>query len=306
MLRAESVLDLIGNTPVVKLNHIVDEGSAEVFVKLEWFNPGGSVKDRIALAMIADAEGKGILKPGDTIVEPTSGNTGIGIAMVAAAKGYKAVLTMPETMSSERKNLLRAYGAQLILTPGSEGMNGAIAKAKELVEAEGYFMPQQFDNPANSDIHEKTTGAEIVRQFEGKLDAFVAGVGTGGTLTGVGHLLRREIPDCKIYTVEPTGSAVLSGGTPGPHKLQGLGAGFIPSILDTTVYDEVITVENEDAFNISRRMASEEGVLVGISSGANIFAALKVARELGKGHRVLAISPSCGERYLSTPLFQFE
>jgi cysteine synthase len=306
MLRAESVLDLIGNTPVVKLNHIVDEGSAEVFVKLEWFNPGGSVKDRIALAMIQDAEEKGVLKPGDTIVEPTSGNTGIGIAMVAAAKGYKAVLTMPETMSSERKNLLRAYGAQLILTPGSEGMNGAIAKAKELVEAKGYFMPQQFDNPANSDIHEKTTGAEIVRQFEGKLDAFVAGVGTGGTLTGVGHVLRREIPDCKIYTVEPTGSAVLSGGTPGPHKLQGLGAGFIPSILDTAVYDEVITVENEDAFNISRRMASEEGVLVGISSGANIFAALKVARGLGKGRRVLAISPSCGERYLSTPLFQFE
>jgi cysteine synthase len=306
MLRAESVLDLIGNTPVVKLNHIVDVGSAEVYVKLEWFNPGGSVKDRIALAMIQDAEDKGILKPGDTIVEPTSGNTGIGIAMVAAAKGYHAVLTMPETMSTERKNLLRAYGAELILTPGSDGMNGAIAKARELVETKGYFMAQQFDNPANSDIHEQTTGAEIVRQFEGSLDAFVAGVGTGGTLTGVGHVLRREIPDCRIVTVEPTGSAVLSGGKPGPHKLQGLGAGFIPSILDTNVYDEVITVGNEDAFNISRRMASEEGVLVGISSGANVYAALKIAKELGSGHKVLAISPSCGERYLSTPLFQFE
>ncbi len=306
MLRADSILDLIGNTPVVKLNHLVDADSADVYVKLEWFNPGGSVKDRIAWAMVKDAEEKGLLKPGDTIVEPTSGNTGIGLAMVAASKGYKAVFTMPETMSSERKNLLRAYGAELILTPGSEGMNGAITKAKELVESNGYFLPQQFDNPANSDIHEKTTGAEIVRQFEGKLDAFVAGVGTGGTVTGVGHLLRKEIPNCKIITVEPTNSAVLSGGGPGPHKLQGLGAGFIPSILDTKVYHEVRTVENEDAFETSRRMAKEEGVLVGISSGANIWVALQVAKGLGKGHRVVAISPSSGERYLSTPLFQFE
>ncbi len=306
MLRADSIIDLIGNTPVVRLNRLVDADSAEVYVKLEWFNPGGSVKDRIAWAMVEDAEEKGLLKPGDTIVEPTSGNTGIGLAMVAAAKGYKSVFTMPETMSSERKNLLRAYGAELILTPGPDGMNGAIAKAKELVEANGYYMPQQFDNPANSDVHEKTTGTEIVRQFEGKLDAFVAGVGTGGTVTGVGHLLRKEIPNCKIVTVEPTNSAVLSGGGPGPHKLQGLGAGFIPTILDTKVYHEVRTVENEDAFDTSRRMAKEEGVLVGISSGANIWVALQIAKELGKGHRVLAISPSSGERYLSTPLFQFE
>ncbi len=306
MSRAESILELIGNTPSVKLNHIVDADSADVYVKLEWFNPGGSVKDRIALAMVEAAEKEGLLKPGDTIVEPTSGNTGIGLALVAAAKGYKAVFAMPETMSNERKNLLRAYGAELILTPGSEGMNGAIATAKELVETKGYFMPQQFDNAANPDIHEKTTGAEIVKQFEGKLDAFVAGVGTGGTITGVGRVLRKEIPDCRIITVEPTNSAVLSGGAPGPHKLQGLGAGFIPTVLDTKIYHEVRTVENEIAFEVSRRLAREEGILVGISSGANVQVALEVAKELGKGHRVLAISPSNGERYLSTPLFQFE
>lgn len=306
MLRANSILDLIGNTPVVRLNRIVEQGSAEIFVKLEWFNPGGSVKDRIGYSMIEAAEREGELKPGDAIVEPTSGNTGIGLAMVAAAKGYKAIFTMPETMSMERRNLLRAYGAELVLTSGAEGMKGAIAKAKELAEEHGYFMPQQFDNPANPEIHEKTTGVEIVKQFEGQLDAFIAGVGTGGTLTGVGHVLRKEIPNCKIIAVEPAASAVLSGEGPGPHKLQGLGAGFIPKNLDATVYDEIIKVENEIAFEVARLMAREEGILVGISSGANIWAAMQVAKKLGTGHRVLTVSPSNGERYLSTPLFQFD
>ncbi len=279
---ANSILELIGNTPVVRLNRLPEEGSAEVFVKLEWFNPGGSVKDRIALSMIEAAEREGKLKPGDTIVEPTSGNTGIGLALVAAAKGYKVVLTMPETMSQERRSLLKAYGAELVLTPGADGMRGAVEKARELQEKYGYFMAQQFDNPANPEIHERTTGVEIVKQVDGKLDAFIAGVGTGGTLTGVGRVLRREIPNCKLIAVEPAASPILSGGKPGPHKIQGIGANFIPSILDTNLYDEVRTVENETAFEVARRLAREEGLLVGISTGANVHIALQVAKELAK------------------------
>ncbi|MFC0296580.1 cysteine synthase A [Geobacillus jurassicus] len=301
-----SITELIGDTPAVKLNRIVDEDSADVYLKLEFMNPGSSVKDRIALAMIEAAEKEGKLKPGDTIVEPTSGNTGIGLAMVAAAKGYKAVLVMPDTMSLERRNLLRAYGAELVLTPGAQGMRGAIAKAEELVREHGYFMPQQFKNEANPEIHRLTTGKEIVEQMGDQLDAFVAGVGTGGTITGAGQVLRETYPNIKIYAVEPADSPVLSGGKPGPHKIQGIGAGFVPDILDTSIYDGVITVTTEEAFAAARRAAREEGILGGISSGAAIHAALKVAKELGKGKKVLAIIPSNGERYLSTPLYQFE
>jgi cysteine synthase len=301
-----SITELIGDTPAVKLNRIVDEDSADVYLKLEFMNPGSSVKDRIALAMIEAAEKAGKLKPGDTIVEPTSGNTGIGLAMVAAAKGYKAVLVMPDTMSLERRNLLRAYGAELVLTPGSQGMRGAIEKAEELVREHGYFMPQQFKNEANPEIHRLTTGKEIVEQMGDQLDAFIAGVGTGGTITGAGQVLREKYPNIKIYAVEPADSPVLSGGKPGPHKIQGIGAGFVPDILDTNIYDEVITVTTEEAFAAARRAAREEGILGGISSGAAIHAALKVAKQLGKGKKVLAIIPSNGERYLSTPLYQFE
>jgi cysteine synthase len=301
-----SITELIGDTPAVKLNRIVDEDSADVYLKLEFMNPGSSVKDRIALAMIEAAEKSGKLKPGDTIVEPTSGNTGIGLAMVAAAKGYKAVLVMPDTMSLERRNLLRAYGAELVLTPGSQGMRGAIEKAEELVREHGYFMPQQFKNEANPEIHRLTTGKEIVEQMGDQLDAFIAGVGTGGTITGAGQVLREKYPNIKIYAVEPADSPVLSGGKPGPHKIQGIGAGFVPDILDTSIYDGVITVTTEEAFAAARRAAREEGILGGISSGAAIHAALKVAKQLGKGKKVLAIIPSNGERYLSTPLYQFE
>lgn len=302
----DNVLELIGQTPVVKLRHLTGPNDADVYVKLEWFNPGGSVKDRIAKAMIETAEREGRLKPGDTIVEPTSGNTGIGLALVAAAKGYRAVFTMPETMSQERRSLLRAYGAELVLTPGSEGMKGAVNKAAELAAEHGYFMPQQFDNPANPEVHELTTGPEIVQQFDGKLDAFVAGIGTGGTITGVGRVLRKEVPSARVIAVEPAASPILSGGQPGPHKIQGLGANFVPTILDREIYDEVRTVENDVAFEYARRLAKEEGLLVGISSGANVFVALQVAKELGKGKRVVTVSPSNGERYLSTPLYQFD
>jgi cysteine synthase len=306
----QNVTQLIGDTPLVRLNRVVPEDSAEVYVKLEYQNPGSSVKDRIAISMIEVAEQEGKLKPGDTIIEPTSGNTGIGLAMVAAAKGYKAILVMPETMSMERRNLLRAYGAQLVLTPGPEGMKGAIKRAEELqAENPSYFMPQQFKNPANVKVHRETTGPEIVEainSFDGKLDAFVAGIGTGGTITGAGSVLKEAFPNIKIYAIEPTASPVLSGGKPGPHKIQGIGAGFVPDILNTQVYDGVITVENEEAFETSRRVAREEGILGGISSGAAIFAALKVAKELGKGKRVVAVLPSNGERYLSTPLYQFD
>jgi cysteine synthase A len=303
---ANSVAELVGQTPIVKLNRLVDENSAEVYLKLEYFNPGSSVKDRIALAMIEAAEEQGLIKPGvDTIIEPTSGNTGIGLAMIAAAKGYKAVFVMPETMSLERRNLLRAYGAELVLTPGPAGMKGAIAKAEELVEEHGYFLPQQFKNQANPEIHRTTTGVEIVEQMD-QLDAFVSGIGTGGTISGAGSVLREKFPEIKIIAIEPTDSPILSGGTPGPHKLQGLGAGFVPETLNTDIYDEVIQVGTEEAFAASRRAAREEGILGGISSGAAIHAAVEVAKKLGKGKKVLAIIPDNGERYLSTALYQYD
>ena len=303
---ANSITELIGETPVVKLNHIVDADSADVYLKLEYMNPGSSVKDRIALAMIEAAEQSGQLKAGDTIIEPTSGNTGIGLAWVAAAKGYKAILVMPDTMSLERRSLLRAYGAQLILTPGAEGMKGAIGKANELAEQHGYFIPQQFENPANPEIHRNTTGKELVEQFPDGLDAFISGVGTGGTVTGAGEVLKEKFPEIKVYAVEPTDSPVLSGGKPGGHKIQGIGAGFVPEVINTEIYDEVIKVSNEDAFETSRRVGQEEGILGGISAGAAVHAALQVAKQLGKGKKVVAIIPDNGERYLSTALFQFE
>jgi cysteine synthase A len=307
----QNVTQLIGETPLVRLNRIVPEGSAEIYVKLEYQNPGSSVKDRIAISMIEEAEKQGLIKPGETtIVEPTSGNTGIGLALVAAAKGYRAILVMPETMSLERRNLLRAYGAELVLTPGSEGMNGSVKKAEEIVkENASYFLPQQFKNQANVKIHRETTGPEIVEainSFDGKLDAFVAGIGTGGTISGAGEVLKENFPGIKIVAVEPAASPLLSGGGPGPHKIQGIGANFIPEILNREIYDQVITVENEEAFETARTVAKKEGLLVGISSGAAIFAALKVAKELGEGKRVIAIVPSNGERYLSTPLFNFD
>ncbi|MEB7422951.1 cysteine synthase A [Staphylococcus arlettae] len=305
--RFENIVDVIGNTPVVKLNRVTDENAADVYVKLEYQNPGGSVKDRIALAMIEKAEKDGKIKPGDTIVEPTSGNTGIGLAFVCAAKGYNAVFTMPETMSQERRNLLKAYGAEVVLTPGAEAMKGAIKKAKELKEEKGYFEPQQFENPANPEVHELTTGPELVNQFEGKsIDAFLAGVGTGGTLSGVGKVLKETYPDVQIVAIEPEDSPLLSGGEPGPHKLQGLGAGFVPDTLNTEVYDDIIKVANETAMDMSRRVAKEEGILGGISSGAAIVAALEKAKELGKGKTVVTVLPSNGERYLSTPLYSFD
>ncbi|WP_417898382.1 cysteine synthase A [Bacillus haimaensis] len=303
---ANSIEELIGQTPIVKLNRIVEEDMADVYLKLEFMNPGSSVKDRIALAMIDAAIEEGTLKEGDTIIEPTSGNTGIGLAMVAAAKGLKAILVMPDTMSLERRNLLRAYGAELVLTPGAEGMGGAIRKAEAISKEKDLFMPQQFNNKANPEIHRKTTGKEIVEQMGDHLDAFVSGIGTGGTITGAGEVLKEAYPGIKIVAVEPTDSPVLSGGKPGPHKIQGIGAGFVPSILDTEIYDQVITVKNEEAFEYARLAAKAEGILGGISSGAAIFAALKVAKELGKGKKVLAVIPSNGERYLSTALYQFE
>ena len=301
---ARDVTQLIGQTPILRLNRLPDKG-LEVYLKVEFFNPGGSVKDRIALSMIAAAEADGRLQPGATIVEPTSGNTGIGLAMVAAVRGYRLLLVMPETMSIERRKLMAAYGAEFVLTPGNLGMKGAVDKARELVrENPGYFMPQQFENPANPAIHRQTTAREILEQMEGRVDAFIAGVGTGGTLTGVGEVLKKEIPGVKVIAVEPAASPVLSGGRPGPHKIQGIGAGFVPAVLRRDLVDEVMTVTNEDALETARRLAREEGLLVGISSGAAAFAALQVARHLGSGKRVLAIAPDTGERYLSTELFK--
>ncbi|GAK43110.1 cysteine synthase A [Paenibacillus urinalis] len=305
-----NVTELIGDTPLVRLNRVVPEGSAEIYVKLEYQNPGASVKDRIAISMVEEAEKQGRIKPGDAIVEATSGNTGIGLAMVAAAKGYRVIIVMPETMSLERRNLLRAYGAELVLTPGSEGMNGAVKKAEEIVqENPNYFMAEQFKNQANVKIHRETTGPEIVEaigSIGGTLDAFVAGIGTGGTITGAGEVLKQEYPDIKIVAVEPAASPILAGGTPGPHKIQGIGANFIPEILNRDIYDEIVHIENDDAFETARQVAKEEGILAGISSGAAIRAALQVAKQLGAGKRVVAIVPSNGERYLSTPLYNFE
>lgn len=300
-----NIKDLIGATPIVRLNNIVQEGSAEVYVKLESFNPGSSIKDRIALNMIEVAEKEGLLKEGSTIVEPTSGNTGIGLAMLGAAKGYNVIMVMPDTMSMERRTLLQAYGAKLELTPGEKGMKGAIAKAQELVEEnEGYFIPQQFDNPNNPAIHERTTAKEILEQMNGEIDAFVAGIGTGGTITGVGKVLKEQDKDIKIVAVEPEKSAVLSGESPSPHKIQGIGAGFVPKVLDTNIYDTIVKLKDEDAMKTTRALARKEGILVGISSGAAVYAALQVAKELGKGKKVVVIAPDTGERYLSTSVFK--
>lgn len=303
----EKITDLIGNTPLLELKNFEKENDlqATIAAKLEYFNPAGSVKDRIGRAMIDDAEAKGLLKPGATIIEPTSGNTGIGLAAVAAARGYQIILTMPETMSVERRNLLKAYGAKLVLTEGAKGMTGAIAKAKELAEEiPGSFIPGQFVNPANPAIHRATTGPEIWRDTDGQVDIFVAGVGTGGTLTGVGEYLKSQNPNVKIVAVEPASSPVLSKGTPGPHKIQGIGAGFVPDTLNTGIYDEIITVENEDAFATGRALAHREGLLVGISSGAAVWAAAQLAkRPENKGKLIVALLPDTGERYLSTPMF---
>ena len=303
----ERITDLIGGTPLLQLTNYGKENAldATIYGKLEYFNPAGSVKDRIAKAMIDDAEAKGLLKPDSVIIEPTSGNTGIGLAAVAAARGYKIILTMPETMSIERRNLLKAYGAELVLTEGAKGMKGAIAKAQELAaETPHSFIPSQFSNPANPAIHRSTTGPEIWQDTDGKVDIFVAGVGTGGTVTGVGEYLKSQNPNVKIVAVEPADSPVLSKGTPGSHKIQGIGAGFVPDTLNTEIYDEIITVENEDAFATGRSLARGEGLLVGISSGAAVFAATQLAkRPENKGKIIVALLPDTGERYLSTPMF---
>jgi cysteine synthase len=305
MANIKTILDMIGNTPMVKLARMSGASDAEVWVKLEGFNPGGSVKDRIALAMIEDAERRGILKKGMKIVEPTSGNTGIGLAMVAAVKGYPIILTMPESMSMERRQLLQAYGAELVLTPAAKGMKGAVEKAAEIAASgKEYFLPQQFENPSNPMVHRQTTAREIIDFMGGKrIDAFVAGVGTGGTITGVGEVLRKKVKGVRIVAVEPAASPVLSGGQPGPHPIQGIGAGFVPKVLNTKVYHEIIQVTADEAKGTTKRLAVEEGLLVGISSGAACFAALQVAAKLGKGKRVVTIFPDGGERYLSMGVF---
>lgn len=301
------ITDLIGGTPLLELTNYekANELNAKIYAKLEYFNPAGSVKDRIAKAMLDDAEEKGLLKPGAVIIEPTSGNTGIGLASVAASRGYKVILTMPETMSVERRNLLKAYGAELVLTEGAKGMPGAIAKAKELAEqTPNSYIPSQFTNPANPAVHLKTTGPEIWADTDGKVDIFVAGVGTGGTLSGVGAYLKSQNPNVKVVAVEPATSPVLSGGKAGPHKIQGIGAGFVPDTLNTDIYDEILPVQNEDAFATGRALARSEGVLVGISSGAAVFAAAQLAKRLeNAGKVIVALLPDTGERYLSTPMF---
>ena len=304
----ERITDLIGGTPLLKLNAYIDDEATEATVlgKLEYFNPAGSVKDRIAKRMIDDAEAAGVLKPGAVIIEPTSGNTGIGLASVAASRGYRVILTMPETMSVERRNLLKAYGAELVLTDGTQGMKGAIAKAEELAaQTPGSFIPSQFTNPSNPKAHIATTGPEIWSDTDGKVDIFVAGVGTGGTLSGVGEYLKSKNPKVKVVAVEPAGSPVLSKGTAGPHKIQGIGAGFVPETLNTEIYDEIIPVENDDAFAMGKRLARKAGVLVGISSGAAVYAARELAkRPENKGKVIVALLPDTGERYLSTPMFE--
>jgi cysteine synthase A len=303
----DSILNTIGCTPLVKLNKLAPEGSAQILLKIESFNPGGSVKDRIAFNMIEEAERKGILKKGMTIVEPTSGNTGIGLAMVAAVKGYPIIFMMPETMSVERRIVLEQFGAKLILTPGEKGMVGAVMEAQEYYDKDKYFIPQQFENDDNPDAHRKTTAIEIIHDLKKtKLDYFVVGVGTGGTITGAGEVLKKEYPDMKVVAVEPEDSPVLSRGDAGPHKIQGIGAGFIPEILDLDIIDEVITVKNEDAFRVAKQLCSQEGILAGISSGANIWAAMEVASKAGKGKTVVTMIPDTGERYLSTALFEHE
>ncbi len=303
---ADDITQLVGHTPLVRLRRVTDGAGAEVVAKLEFFNPAGSVKDRIAVAMVDAAERAGLVTPDTVIVEPTSGNTGIALAMVCAARGYRCIFTMPDTMSRERRMLLRGYGAELVLTPGPDGMGGAIAKAEEIAKGEGrFFVPQQFENPANPAVHRATTAEEIWADTDGHVDVLVAGVGTGGTITGVGQLLKERRPSVHVVAVEPAASPVLSGGQKGPHPLQGIGAGFVPGVLDTRVIDEVVAVGNDDAFATSRRMAREEGLLVGISSGAAVFAALEVAhRPANAGKLVVVVVPSFGERYLSTPLFE--
>lgn len=300
-----SAVDVIGNTPLLKLNRVVPEDAADVYVKLEFTNPGGSIKDRIALSMVEAAEKDGSLKPGGTIIEPTSGNTGIGLALVGAAKGYHVIIVMPETMTVERRQLMKAYGAELILTPGADGMKGSIAKATELAKENGYFLPLQFENPANPDIHEKTTGAEIIADLKDSLpDAFVAGVGTGGTLTGVGRALKKAKPETKVYALEPAESPLLKEGKTGKHGIQGISAGFVPKNLDPDIYDDVIEVSTEQAKETARQVAENEGFLPGISAGANIYGAIELAKKLGKGKVVVTVAPDGGDRYLSTDLYK--
>lgn len=307
MTKAKNIVELIGNTPMVKLNRVVPDDAADVYVKLEFFNPAGSVKDRIALSMVEAAEKDGTLQPGGTIVEPTSGNTGIGLALVAAAKGYRLIITMPETMSIERRAIMQGYGAELILTPGADGMNGAIAKAHELADEKGYFLPMQFENPANPAIHEKTTGQEIIKDFDGKTpDAFIAGMGTGGTVTGVGHALKKVNAAVEIYGLEAAESALLKNGVKGKHKIQGISAGLIPEVLDQNVYQDIVTVTSDQAIEMAQKVSHEEGFLPGISGGANVFGAIEIAKKLGKGKTVVTIIPDNGERYLSTDLFKFD
>jgi len=305
---AHDVTGLIGNTPMINISSMVSPDSAEVVCKLEMFNPGGSVKDRIALHMIETAEKEGLLKPGGVIIEATSGNTGIGLALVAASRRYRLVLVMPETMSKERRTILEAYGAEVVLTPGADGMAGSVRKAEEIIsENPGYYMPNQFENPANPEIHRLTTAVEILKQTDGKIDAFVAGIGTGGTITGVGEVLKQEVPGVKVIGVEPAESPILSGGQAGPHRIQGIGAGFIPGTLNLQVVDRIIAVKDIDAFLTSSELARKGGILAGYSAGAAVFAALKVARELGRGKRVVTVLPDTGERYLSMlPYFRMD